>query len=43
MDYEGKLVEEPVKSPTAQEPDRMVVRVKWCDKSESIENLKDLY
>ncbi len=38
----GKTIEEVCPSPTERNPNRMVVRVKWADKSESIENIEDL-
>lgn len=42
-DITGVTMEKPCKSPTAKDPNRLVVRIKWEDGSESIENLHDLY
>ena len=39
---DGKTIESVCKSPTANDPDRLVVSIKWDDKSTSIENIKDL-
>ena len=39
---DGKTIESVSLSPTEKNPDRIVVRVKWDDKSESIENINDL-
>lgn len=40
---DGIAVENECSSPTIAEPYRRVVRVKWSDKSQSIENVKDLF
>lgn len=39
----GRTMEKPSTSPTERNPNRIVVRIKWADKSESIENLDNLY
>lgn len=39
----GKTIEEVCSSPCNSDPERKVVRVRWEDDSETIENVKDLY
>jgi hypothetical protein len=39
----GVCMEDESSSPTERNPNRMVVRVKWEDDGETIENTKDLY
>lgn len=40
---DGVTMEDACASPTERNPNRMVVRVKWDDKSETIENIDSLY
>lgn len=42
-DLFGTTIENESNSPTEKEPDRMVIRVKWEDGSESIERVDALY
>lgn len=39
---EGATIEPVSTSPTSNNPNRVVVRVRWADRSETIENVDDL-
>jgi hypothetical protein len=39
---DGRTIENKSNSPTAKNPDRKVIRVRWDDDSETIENISDL-